>query len=77
MGTRDKRPSITIREFWQLEDEICRQIEEGVNEFRADELAETCDLTQGKVNEALLHLSRNHSHVTDIGGGEWRIEPPG
>lgn len=70
----EPKPDITLLEFGRLEDEILDGIVSGECEFRTVELAERADLSMAKVNEAMLHLSRKHAHVDDIGGGAWRIE---
>ncbi len=65
---------ITVEEFGQLLEEIGDRLRSGESEFRTVELADELGLTDGKVNEALLYLSRKYDHIEDIERGRWRIE---
>lgn len=67
-------PDITVLEFSQLQDHIHAQLQQGQRTFATTVLADAVDITVPKVEEALVYLSRKHEYVTDIGGGQWKVE---
>lgn len=74
MATRTQQPNLTVLEYGRLRDTIETCLDRGKTRFLTANLADTANLSDAQVYEALSHHARKHSYISDAGAGAWRFE---
>lgn len=66
---------ITVLEYSRLEDLLEARLRDGVAVIEVQAIADEADVSVPKVREAMVHLSKKHDYITDVGAGKWNISP--